>query len=126
MVLEEDVVGQAVHFCKSRRSGALSLQPGCKAVVSQFCVVMHSRPVDFRGEKVATIIDYHIHNQGKPILVQIQGGEIGRELQGQHRKDPGWRVDGGRVLLGITIYCRALLDKRINICHGYKDPDPPI
>ena len=64
----------------------------------------------------------HLDDDGEPILVVVERGQVGRQPLRQHREDLGRRgVDRRRVGPGVRVDRRALLDQRVDV--GDRDQD---
>ena len=122
LILEEQVLRQAVQGSHRLGHGFRSLQPGGHSVVGQLGVVMHYRPVDVRVHQGAVRGNGHIHHHCKAVLFQVQRGEVGGKLQGEHGEDLGGGVDGGGVGLCIPVDGRVLMDQAVYVRHCYSDP----
>ena len=103
--------------------GAVPFQPGGHAVIGELRMIADARPVDIRALHGAVRADHHFDDNGQALLIEIQGGEVGGKLLGQHREDLGRRIHRGRVVAGVLVDGRPVLDERVHVGHGHTDLD---
>jgi hypothetical protein len=103
-----------------------AVEPGGHRVVGELGVVVHPGGVDVgRGER-AVGGDRHLDDHGEAVLSRVEGGEVGRQSLGEHRKDPRRGVDGGGVVPRMVVDRRAVAHQGVHVGHGDQHLDPAV
>jgi hypothetical protein len=66
-------------------------------------MVVDARPVDVRALQGAVRADHHFHDNSQALLLEVQGGEVGRKPLWQHWKDLGRSIDRCRVVVRVFV-----------------------
>ncbi len=116
-VLQAQILRQAGDRGDRFRRLSLAVQPRGHAAVGQLGVVVDGGLVDLGGLDRAVRTDHQLDHQCQPVFGEIQRGEPGRELFGQHGEDARRRVDRGRVIGGALVQRRSPADQCVYVRH---------
>ena len=105
-----------------RRRRLATVEPRGDTVVRELGAIHHRRAVDLGFAHAAVRGDGHRDDDREALTLRGERREIGRELFGQHRKDPARRVDRRRVRLRVAVDGRVARDERVDVRDGDEDP----
>ena len=120
-ILKPELRVEAGDRGDARRRRRRAVEPRGDGVVGELGVVDDARAIDVAARRCAVRPDRHIDDHREPLPALAEGGEVGRQLLGEHRKDFGRRVHRGRVRLRVAVDRGALPHDRVHV--GDRDQD---
>ena len=120
-ILEPEVLVETRDCGELRRRGRRSLEPRANGVVRELRAIANPGAIEVRCGYRRVGGDRHLDDDGEPVFVLGERGEVGRELLGQHREHFRGRVDRRRVGPGMAVDRRAGGDQRIDVGDGDED-----
>ena len=122
-VLHAQLGGHAGHAERGLGQVGLPFDPGRDGVVGQLGLVAHAGTEDGRAGEDAVIAEGHLGDQGQPVFIEVQGGQVRAQALRQHVKDTGRCVHRRRVVPRMIINGGARLDECVHVCNGHHDTD---
>jgi hypothetical protein len=104
-ILQSQVLSQPFASKDGWRGSSLVFQPGGHTVVSKLCMITYPSPIDMGFLKGSIRAHCYFDDNGKTVLVEVQGGNVGGNFFRKHGKYLSRGINRGSVMARVFVNC---------------------